>query len=307
MLTGRARHAYKLALRAVIYAAIRPAVEVFRRLPPAAAGGLGAALAGGAWSVMPGAARRAVRNLGIALPELSEPARRRIAARHFRHLGRSAGEYLSLTTRDPGLLSGRVRIEGLDRLERARAAGRGVIVLTAHLGSWEMAAASVSLAIGGMGVVARDLYDPRISRLINRLREHALVRTYDTGDVRGLLRHLKGGGVLGILIDQDSRRVATVPVPYFGVPAATPVGPVRLADRAGAALMMGFIVRHGAGYRLVLEDLPPLPATAEGRLARFNARLESLVRAHPEQWVWLHDRWKSTLGERPGPSFGGAA
>jgi KDO2-lipid IV(A) lauroyltransferase len=228
------------------------------------------------------------------MPELPETARARIAAAHARHLGRSLAEYLSLTARPPALLAREVRIEGLDRVAQARSEGHGIVILTAHFGSWEVAAASMSLALGGLGVIARDLYDIRITRLINRLRSRFKISSYDTADVRGLLRFLKGGGILGVLIDQDSRRVATLPVPFFGHDAATPVGPIRLAERAEASVFMGFIVEEAGGYRLLLEELPDVRTGAEGVLARFNARLESLVRSHPEQWVWMHDRWRSS-------------
>lgn len=287
------RRWYKTALRAAIYVLFLPPLELFRRLPPhaaAATGGRAGALA--AWIVRRHRLR-AEANLGRAFPSLSAGERKRIVFANFRHMGRTLGEYLSLTRRDPGLLRSLVEVEGMECLSRARASGRGTVVLTAHLGSWEIAAATVALYVPKLAVVARELYDPRLSKLISRLRAHFNIKTIDVNDTRGILRHLMEGGVLGVLVDQNARRVSSVPIDFFGAPAPTPVGPVKIAARTGSNLIMGFIVRTERGHRLVLEEMasrlngtPP-----ELQLQRYNRRLEELVRAHPEQWVWVHDRW----------------
>ncbi len=290
---GRVRHIYKLALRWMIYAILRPIIECFRLVPPRVAAAVGEGVGALAGLFMWRERRRAEANLVRAFPDLSTTARQRIVRAHFRHLGRSLGEFLSLTRRDPAQLKAMVRVEGLEHLESARAAGRGAVVLTAHLGSWEVAAAAIGLRVPNLAVVARDLYDPRLSRLSERLRAHFNVRTFDTHDTRSMFRHLKRGGVLGVLVDQASRRVLNVPVGFFGRPVDTPVGPVNLAARAGSALLTGFIMQTGSGYRLILEELAGhANGTPPARqLERYNRRLEHWVREHPEQWVWMHNRW----------------
>lgn len=287
------RRIYKYVLRAGIYALLRPVLEVFRLASPRVAAAAGERIGRLAGLVMWRQRDRAQANLLRAFPDASAGERRRIIQEHFRHLGRVLAEYLSLTRRDPRVLKAMVRIEGLELLERARAAGRGTVVLTAHLGSWEVAAAAIGLSVPNLAVIARDLYDFRISRLGERLRAHFGVRTIDSADTRGILRHLQQGGVLGVLADQASRRVANIPVGFFGAPVGTPVGPVKLAAHTNSALVMGFIVRTAEGHRLMLEELAwqTNGAPPERQLERYNRRLECLVREHPEQWVWLHNRW----------------
>ncbi|MEK7476690.1 MAG: lysophospholipid acyltransferase family protein [Candidatus Coatesbacteria bacterium] len=288
------RHWYKQALRLAIYLLLRPVLEVFRLLPPDMASAVGdrfGALAG--WLV-PRDLAKARAHLARAFPNLAPGEIARLARAHLRHLGRTLGEYLSLTKRDPSVFQARVRVEGLELVERARAAGRGCVILTAHFGSWELAGAAMGLALSDWAVVGRDLYDPRLSRLLARWRARFGIRVFEVADARGVLRHLKGGGSLGILIDQSSWRVANVLVPWFGHPSPTPSGPVRFAERSGSVLMMGFILREGNRHRVLLERIADRvdDRPAEAYLATYNARLEALVRERPEQWVWMHDRWK---------------
>ncbi len=291
---GRLRHAWKVALRAGIYCVIRPTAEGLRRLPVPVARGVGAAVGAAGGAIAFGAARQARANLRRAMPDLDAAGAARIAAAHFRHLGSVLGEWLAVSRLTRDALAASVPVEGLDLLERARREGRGVIVLTGHLGNWEIAAAAVGVRTPQLGVVARDLYDPHLSRFADRLRARFGVETFDTNDARGLLRHLNRGGVLGVLVDQSSRRVASLPVAWFGSPVATPVGPVKLAERTGAMLVSGFIVPRVGGSAVVLELLADAvgPGEEGALMARFNARLEERIRAHPERWVWLHDRWK---------------
>jgi len=298
------RHAYKVVLRLAIYAVLRPLIQLFRILPLRTATAAGGAIGSFAILLLPWFGRKAVANLAKAFPHLSDSERFRIATANFRHLGRVMGEYLSLTGRDPALLKTLVRFNGMELLERAISRGKGVIVLTAHLGSWEIAGAFFGLHVKTFGVVARDLYDRRLNALLDRFRGRYNIRTYDIADTRGIIRHLKNGGTLGVLVDQNSRRVGNVTVPFFGLPAPTPVGPVRLARRTGATLLMGFSIRAEGGYRMVMEELVSADDAEESVLGQFNRRLEGMVREHPSQWVWLHDRWATRADS---PSAGATA
>lgn len=288
------RHWYKTALRLAIYLVLRPVVEAFRLLPPDAGAAIGERLGAVAVFLVPRDLGKVRAHLARAFPDRGPAEIAALARANFRHLGRTLGEYLSLTKRDPSVLKERVRVEGLEHVERARAAGRGCVVLTAHLGSWELAGAASGLAVQPFAVVGRDLYDPRLSRILTRWRGRFRMRVFEVADARGILRFLKDRGVLGILIDQSSWRVANVLIPWFGIPSPTPSGPVRFAERAHAALLMGFILREGARHRVVLEPIADAvdDRPAEDFLRIYNARLEALVRERPEQWVWLHDRWK---------------
>ena len=120
-------------------------------------------------------------------------------------------------------------------------------------------------------------------------------------DARALLRVLRRGEILGLLMDQDTN-VQGVFAPFFGRPAHTPVGPVRLAMRTGAPLVPMALYREGEGYHLVVQPPIPLPDTGDREadlregVARCNRTLEALIRRHPEQWVWMHRRWKTKSG-----------
>ncbi len=289
------RDRVKIVRRFLLYLALRPGIEAFRVLPPARSAALGANLAAAARFLFLREAARGLGNIRRALPDLTEAEARRVLARQFRHLGWSLGEYLSMTRRDPRLLEERVRVEGIGAMNDAVARGRGAVVLTAHLGNWELAVAAMAAKIPRLAVVARELYDINLSRFVEGLRARFGVATFDNRDNIGVFRHLKRGGVLATLVDQESRKVANVPAPIFGIPALAPAGPVVLASRAGAALFSGFTYLAGGVHQV---DLSPMAEAKEGTppeqyLAEFNRRLERMVRATPEQWVWLHGRWRA--------------
>lgn len=292
---GRVRHAWKMLLRLVVYAVVRPPVEVLRRMSPETSAAVGERFGGFLGAVLPRERRRMVRHLQRAFPDHAASDLDRVARGVFRHLGRTLGEYLSLTAREPSELVRRVQVEGFEHLLRAKSAGRGVIVLTAHLGSWEVAAAATGVALGGLAVVARDLYDERLTRMVDGWRRRFSVTVLDTRDARGMFKHLRAGGVLAILADQYSARVDNVPVEWFGHPALSPVGPVSLARRTGSAVLIAFTYREAGRHRVVFEPYADaLNGSPDTEVVRaFNRRLEEHVRARPEQWVWMHDRWRS--------------
>jgi KDO2-lipid IV(A) lauroyltransferase len=238
-------------------------------------------------------ARRGRSNIARALPELTGRERERILRAHFRHLGRSVAEYLSYTGRNPARALGRVRFSGLEKIREAVARGKGVVVLTGHFGNWEMAAAAFAQEIPGTAVVARELYDINLSRFVDRMRARFGITTFDNRDSIAVYRHLRKGGVLFTLVDQESRKVANVPVSIFGVSTSAPSGPVLLAARAGSALFSGFTCPDPAGHLALFEEMPPVhDGDAPGdALAGFNRRLEAAVRKWPEAWVWLNARW----------------
>jgi KDO2-lipid IV(A) lauroyltransferase len=286
------RAAWKAVIRAAIYLVVRPLLEAIRWPPPDAAAAIGARLGGLAAWLLPWEAAKVRRNLARAFPELEPPAVAALARETFCRLGAALAEYASLTWRGPEALRLRTAVDGLGLIEEAQRRGRGAVVLTGHLGNWEMAAAAVALRAAPFAVIARALYDSRLSRLAARWRAVSGTRTFDTSEVRSVLAHLEAGGVLGVLADQGSRRFASLPVPWFGAPATSPVGPVKLASRTGASLLMGFVRRHGGVHRVTLEPLGDGSADPATVLARFNARLEALVRERPADWPWMHDRWR---------------
>ncbi|MBI2895712.1 MAG: lysophospholipid acyltransferase family protein [Deltaproteobacteria bacterium] len=280
-----------------IYRVIRATLAVARRLPLPLAGALGA-LAGrlGAW-IARSESRRAeeacARSLGLGQPEA-----RALARAAFASLGRSALELCSALDR-PDALLGRVSFSPEDRarLDAALAERRGVVFVTAHLGSWEL----MAWALASMGypihTIAAPSYDPRLTRLLRRLRRERGVRSIwrsAPSAARRTLSVLRSGEILGALIDQ-STRVPSVDVDFFGRPAPTPSGAAALALRTGAEVVAGFLTRRADRYDLRIRRLA---VTRRGRddvtanTARMTRAIEEAIRGAPDQWVWMHRRWE---------------
>lgn len=299
MTTGRTRSwsRTRRVKNAVWASVVRLAVAAFSRVPRRIAGVLGAALGTLAFHLSPSLRRTAIA--GASRIEASH------AKASFRSLGRAALEVVTGLGDAPALLAS-VRIDPADlaRLDAARTERRGVLFLSAHLGAWELLAWTIAARGYDVTVVARESYDPRLTRLVRRLRRARGVGVVLRGGRSGagrILRALRRGGIVGMLVDQDAR-VPGVFVPFLGAPAWTPRGPAEIALRTGAAVVTGACVREGDGWRIVVRRVP---VTRRGEddvrenTARFTRAIESLVRAWPSQWTWLHDRWKSPAPQQP--------
>ncbi len=198
--------------------------------------------------------------------------------------------------------SNHVRVEGFEHIERAMAVGRGVVGLTAHLCNWELLGGYVASRVGGIAVLAHPAYDRFFNTiLVNYRRRWAVKTIYRNEPAAVPLKWLRDGGFLGTLADQDIPDMPWVVVDFIGKPARTPVGPALLARRAGASLVPIYIVREeGNDYRIVAEG--PLAKSAAPKVgnavaedtAAWSAVVGGWVRAHPEQWVWVHERWRPT-------------
>jgi KDO2-lipid IV(A) lauroyltransferase len=258
-----------------------------RALPPIVAYALARAAALVFWAAS-ASRRRAVRaNLGRVAPELPARARERLARRMFMTFAESmvdAGRALGSQG------AGTVTIEGADRLRAALDAGHGVLLWSAHLGNWELAAAA--LARGGFEVsaLARAHDDPGLESYFDATRRAAGVRVVARcPGAREARRVLRGRGLLALLGDRRFG-VGGRAVPFFGSLARLPAAPLALAHRTGAALVPGFVVRTSPGrYRVHVE--PAVTASGDGALASLAATLERYVRAHPEQWYVFEPMW----------------
>ncbi len=198
-----------------------------------------------------------------------------------------------------------VRLEGFEHVERAMAEGRGVVGVTGHFSNWELLGGYVAQRLGGIAVLATTAYDENFDRLLVRYRRRWGVRTiYRTEPAAAPLRWLRSGGFLGVLADQDIPSLPGVTVDFLGRPARTPVGPALLARRARAPIIPMFIVRErDNNYRVVVEA--PVAKSAARNVnealgedtAAWSAAVARWVRRWPEQWVWVHDRWRVKAGE----------
>jgi KDO2-lipid IV(A) lauroyltransferase len=173
------------------------------------------------------------------------------------------------------------------------------VFVSGHVGSWELLARTVSLAGYPCQTIAKETSDPRLTRLVEKFRESSKLKSIwrgKDGAAKAMLRALKQGEILGLLIDQDTD-VQSLWVPFFGRPAKTPRAAADLALRTGAKVVLGFCQRQGDRYRLSMREVSAegLEGEAGARVLteRLTAGIEAAIRSAPEQWVWMHRRWKS--------------
>jgi KDO2-lipid IV(A) lauroyltransferase len=273
------------------------------RLPGSVAAAIGGALGFFAGSVLRLRRARADDHLRIAGVGRDASARARILGKMYHHLGLCVVEFLRLSTWTRAKIDERITFEHFDRLERAVATGHGVIIVTAHFGNWDLLACISARRGIPLHVVTRELKGGGLNRAWMAERERAGVTLHpETGSAGALLAALRAGGVVAFVIDQHMPEQFGVGVPFFGRAASTIDAPAILAARTGAPVFSAFLFREGferhrlaIGERIPLAD-GPLREAIVASTARFSKAVEDVVREHPDQWIWMHRRWK--LAER---------
>ena len=246
--------------------------------------------------------RVGMRNLQLAFPEKSAHERRRILRGEFTSLGRQLAEVCLFPSYTRENVTKIVVYDGFENFERAEARGKGVIYLTAHLGGWELSAFSHSIQGHPLHVVMRGMDNPFLDRFITHLRTMHGNRAVDKDNfVRGLLSAMKAGETVGILMDTNMTPPQGVFVDFFGIPACTASGLARIALRTDAAVVPGFTIwdRELRKYRLRFDPALDLIRTGDeeadivANTALFTKVIEQYVRLYPDQWLWVHRRWKT--------------
>lgn len=254
------------------------------------------------WRLLPRLRRYAMINLRLAFPELSEAERERIARGSYRSLGRLLAEISQFPRLNPENIGQVVTYDGLEHYLAAVAAGRGVIFLTGHIGAWELSVYAHSVYGHPSSFLARRVDNPLIEQLAERYRTMYGNRSIDKQHgVREVIRTLRDGGVVGILADLNSLRDEGVFCDFFGVPAATTIGVATLAMRTGAVVLPGYLVWDEKLRRHVLHFEPPVSTILTGdraadvlaNTARYTKVLEGIIRRYPDQWLWIHRRWRT--------------
>jgi KDO2-lipid IV(A) lauroyltransferase len=241
---------------------------------------------------MPRLRRTAISNLrmaGIADPE-------RVASGVFRSIARLVATFAKFPRITRANVSEWIRYDGLDNFARASEKGRGVLVATAHLGNWELSAYAHALMTAPMGIVVRPLDNRRVDELVEQRRAlsgNRVIRKKEAA--REILRALGEGGAVGILIDQNTTPAEGVFVDFFGVKACAGTAFVKFAHHTGAAVVPGFALWSEQERRYVLRFYPEIEMSGEVALdtQRVHAQLESVIREYPDQWLWIHRRWKT--------------
>jgi KDO2-lipid IV(A) lauroyltransferase len=288
-------------------------VRAIGLLPRELALALGRGLGWLAFVLLHGERRRALEHLAGAMPELAGPARRRIARDAFVNLGACAAEVAQLERLDP-VLPAYVELpdEARALLAAALEHGRGAVLVTAHLGNWELLARRLAREFAGLAVVAREMQAASHLEAMEALRSSGGVRTLwrgRPGATREMLRVFRENRMLGLLIDQDTK-VQSVFVPFFGRLASTPRAAGDLSVRMGAPLIGAFIQRRADGGHRIEARLISAATTgdreADGAAltAAATRAIEEAIRARPHEWVWMHRRWKTR--PEPGAAAAGA-
>lgn len=271
-------------------------------LPRTLALTVGQAVGAVAQRVLPHLSRHAETNLRRALPELDLPARRQIQRGVFRNLGRLLGEVSQFPKFTRANIEQVVVYEGLQNYLDAVAQGRGVILLTGHIGAWELSVYAHSVYGYPMSFLKRNVDNPLVEALAERRRARFGNRGIDKrGSVREVLKTLKAGGVVGILADLNASREEGVFCDFFGIPACTTAGVATLALRTGAVVVPGYLLWDEAAQIHRLHFEPPVETINTGNqkedvqtnTARYTQRLEAVIRRHPDQWLWIHRRWRT--------------
>jgi KDO2-lipid IV(A) lauroyltransferase len=267
---------------------------VVRRLPLRAGRGIGIILGHLGWLLLWRDRRRALTNIAAAFPDWPPQRRRATIRAMFHHLGVTLVEMLWLPNLDAGTCARTTVIEGLENLRPCE----GMIGITGHCGNWEWIAHAIALRTP-VAVLHRERDEAEMNQFITDLRANAGITTIDRGSTaagREMIRAVRSGSILAFLIDQNIR-AESVKVPFFGRPALTPIGPARMAVRMGVPVTRMFGERRGGKLHIrimepiiVSKDDDPVALTA-----RLTADIEAQIRRVPEQWVWMHDRYR----ERP--------
>ena len=250
-----------------------------------------------------------MRNLQMVFPEKIEAERKRILRGVFTSLGRQLAELCQFPRYTPENIDEVVVYDGLENYEVAYARGKGVLFLTGHFGGWELSAFAHSLHGHWLHVVMRPMDNPYLDRLLQRYRTMYGNKTVAKDDfVRGLLAAMKAGETVGILMDTNMTPPQGIFVDFFGIPACTASGLARIALRTDAAVVPGFTIWDPAlqKYRLRFDRALELVRTGDleadiaANTQMFTKVIEDYVRKYPDQWLWVHRRWKTRPQGQPG-------
>jgi KDO2-lipid IV(A) lauroyltransferase len=243
-----------------------------------------------------------LHNLRMALPELTENERRRILRGSFQNLARLLVEFTHFPELNKTNISRFVVHDGLENYLEGLRRGRGVIFMTAHFGAWELSSFAHAVYGYPLKFLVRPIDNPRIEKLISSRRTSSgNIPVQRRRAVRDVLHALRKNEAVGILFDQNTTRSEGVFAEFFGVPAATTPSIALFALRTGAAVVPGFLIWDESLNKHRLRLDPPVELVATGNLEHdvlentklFNRILEGYVRKYPDQWLWIHRRWKT--------------
>jgi len=241
--------------------------------------------------------RRVARtNISFAMPQLTSEQQERIIDGVFRSLARLLVALARFPDINANNVSAWIRYEGLEHYQAAKAKGRGVLIATAHLGNWELSAFAHAILTEPMHVMVRPLDNERVDELVETRRAlsgNRLIVKWDSA--LSVVRALKQNEAVGMLIDQNAAETEGGFVQFFGKPATANFAFIKIAERTGAAVVPGFAIWEASEQRYVLRFYPQLELTGNtaADTQRIHTFFEQVIRKYPDQWMWIHRRWKT--------------
>ena len=270
--------------------------------PRRVARGIGALVGSIALLLTPRLRRAGDLNLRLAFPQKTATERRQILRKLYRNLGWLLAEFCQMPGYTAQQTQAFIRYEGLEHYLAARDQGKGVLILTGHLGAWELSSFYHSLMGYPMSIVIRRLDNPLVDNLVNHIRcLHGNQVLHKDDFARGLLGSMRRGETVGILMDTNMTPPQGAFVDFFGHSACTGSGLARVAMKTGAKVLPGFLLWEEATQQYVLRFGAPLnlPASENAEAdvlahtALFTKVIEDYIRQYPDQWLWVHRRWKT--------------
>ena len=284
------------------YLAARSLLAVLGLLPPSIAMSAGRLLGKLAYFFATGLRKTGLRNLELAFPEKTLEERQLILKGCFLNLGRVLGLFSQLSTRSADSLRNLIAPEGLTHLENAKAEGNGLILFTAHLGAWELTSFGLSLIGHPVSFLVRRIDNPEVEKLVDEVRMRFGNQTMDKlAAARSMVKILRSGQVLGLLLDLNTLDDEGIFVDFFGVPASTNFITAKLALRTGSAILPVFAPWDERRKKFLLQVQPRVSTEVTGdedtdvrRLTeKLSMIIENEIRNYPDQWLWIHKRWKT--------------
>jgi|ERR1035437_270987 KDO2-lipid IV(A) lauroyltransferase len=218
------------------------------------------------------------------------------------NLGIGVFEFAKFSMWTPEKISSLVKeVQGIEYLEKAVKEGRSYISITPHLANWELVPIYAKCKFGWprVGAIGKKIFDPRLERIVHATRVNSGYEIFDKDNIsREMIKGLKSGLMaLGVLVDQDTS-VESMIIPFLGIPAKTPVAPAILAKKYSTYIGTVFIIRRDDGYYKMVVNKPFIPDindSVKSIALRYNDEISAMIRKYPHQWVWIHERWKSTI------------
>ncbi len=277
-------------------------------LPHRVARGFCGLLAAASYGLWPRLRKVGMFNLRLTFPDWNDERRRHVLRGLFKSFGRMLADFAHFPRWNRGNIESLIIYDGFENYARAREEGKGVLFLTAHFGNWELGSFAHGVYGYPCNFIVRELDNPRLDALINRYRCLSGGRAIEKRDsARDILRAFQQGEAVGILSDQNVLAGEGVFVDFFGRLASTTTGPARLARKTGVPIVLGLVIwdEKLGKYRLRFDPVEWIKRAdpeeeIRANTANFMRLIEEYVRHYPEQWLWVHRRWKTRPpGEPP--------